>query len=141
MPPGPVPKRKDQLRRRNASEPVDTVTLSGRVEVPDLDLVAVHPLARDLYDSLKESGQSMFYEPSDWQRARLMVSMLSDLLTTDGKRSSMMYAAIQQDLRDLMVCEADRRRLKMEIDRTPADTSEQDARVSQMAAYRRVAGR
>jgi hypothetical protein len=109
--------------------------------VPELGLADVHPLARDLYDSLKESGQSMYYEPSDWQRARLMVDMLSNLLYDPVKRSSMMYTAIQQDLKDLMVCEADRRRLKMEIDRTPADTSEQDARVSQMAAYRRAAGR
>lgn len=114
--------------------------MSGAVVVPELGLVDVHPLARDLYESLKDSGQSLYYEPSDWQRARLMVEMLSSLLYEPGKRSSMMYAAIQQDLRDLMVCEADRRRLKLEIERGGADTSAEDARVAQMAAYRRVAG-
>lgn len=135
---GPVPKRQDQRRRRNKTQPVDTVQVSGAVEIPDLGLTDVHPLAKDLYESLKTSGQARFYEPSDWQRARLMVDMLSDLLYSD-KRSSMMYSAIQQDLRDLMVCEADRRRLKMEIQRGEADSSEQDARVAQMAAYRRAA--
>lgn len=138
--PGPVPKRSDQRRRRNKAEPTDTVTLSQTVAVPELGLTDVHPLARDLYDSLKESGQSLYYEPSDWQRARLMVEMLSSLLYEPGKRSSMMYVAIQQDLRDLMVCEADRRRLKLEIERGASDTSAEDARVAQMAAYRRVAG-
>ncbi|HEY9417868.1 MAG TPA: hypothetical protein VIQ30_24175 [Pseudonocardia sp.] len=138
--PGPPPKRQDQRRRRNAGDPVDTVRLSHAVSVPELGLTDVHPLARDLYDSLKDSGQSMYYEPSDWQRARLMVDMLSNMLYDPIKRSSMMYTAIQQDLKDLMVCEADRRRLKLEIERGPSDTSERDARVSQMAAYRRVAG-
>jgi len=138
--PGPPPKRQDQRRRRNATDPVTTVKLTHSVPVPDLGLDNVHPLARDLYNSLKESGQSMYYEPSDWQRARLMVDMLSNLLYDPVKRSSMMYTAIQQDLKDLMVCEADRRRLKLEVERGSADTSEQDARVSQMAAYRRVAG-
>jgi hypothetical protein len=114
--------------------------MSRSVPIPELGLPYAHPLARDIYESLKESGQSMFYEPSDWQRARLMVEMLSGLLNGGVQRSSMMYAAIQQDLKDLMVCEADRRRLKMEIQRGTPDTSEQDARVSQMAAYRRAAG-
>lgn len=139
--PGPAPKRSDQRRRRNRAEPVDTVALSHSVPVPELALTDVHPLARDLYESLKDSGQSMYYEPSDWQRARIMVEMLSFLLRDESKRSSMMYGAIQQDLRDLMVCESDRRRLKIEVERGAADTSEQDARVSQMAAYRRVSGR
>ena len=136
--PGPPPKRADQRRRQNKTAPVDTVALSERVPVPELALTGVHPLAADLFESLKTSGQSMYYEPSDWQRARLMVEMLSHMLFS-GRRSSQMYAAIQQDLRDLMVCEADRRRLRIEIERGSTDTSEHDAQVAQMAAYRRVA--
>lgn len=136
----PIPKRSDQRRRRNLASAVDTVTMSEPVVVPELALTDVHPLAADMYESLKSSGQSQYFEPSDWQRARLMCEMLSRLLYA-GKLSSMLYTAIQQDMAALLMTEADRRKLRMEIDRGAADTSAEDAKVSQMAAYRKVAGR
>lgn len=134
----PIPKRSDQRRRRNLASAVDTVTMSEPVVVPELALTDVHPLAADMYESLKSSGQSQYFEPSDWQRARLMCEMLSRLLYA-GKLSSMLYTAIQQDMAALLMTEADRRKLRLEIDRGAADTSAEDAKVSQMAAYRRAA--
>lgn len=137
--PGPIPKRSDQRRRRNASSQVDSVAVAGPVDVPKLALTDVHPIAADMYRSLTESGQSRYFEPSDWQRARLMCEMVSRLLNA-GKLSSMLYTAIQQDMNSLLFTEGERRKVRMEIERGAADTSEQDARVSQMAAYRRAAG-
>lgn len=137
--PGPIPKRSDQRRRRNASNQVDTVDMSGPVAIPELALTDVHPIAADMYRSLTESGQARYFEPSDWQRARLMCEMVSRLLEA-GKVSSMLYAAIQADMNALLFTEGERRKARMEIERGAADTSQQDARVSQMAAYRRVAG-
>lgn len=137
--PGPIPKRSDQRRRRNASNQVDSVSIAGAVDVPKLALTDVHPIAADMYRSLTESGQSRYFEPSDWQRARLMCEMVSRLLSA-GKLSSMLYAAIQQDMNSLLFTEGERRKVRMEIERGAADTSAQDARVSQMAAYRRAAG-
>lgn len=134
----PLPKRSDQRRRRNLASAVDTVTMSEPVVVPELALTDVHPLAADLYESLKKSGQSQYFEPSDWQRARLMCEMLSRLLYA-GKLSSMLYVAIQSDMASLMMTEADRRKLRLEIERGAADTSAEDAKVSQMAAYRKAA--
>lgn len=136
--PGPVPKRSDQRRRKNLANAVDTVTMSEPVAIPELALTDVHPLAKDMYESLTESGQSQYFEPSDWQRARIMCEMLSRLLYAD-KLSSMLYTAIQTDMAALMTTEAERRRLRVEIERGAADTSAQDAKVSQMAAYRRAA--
>lgn len=137
--PGPIPKRSDQRRRRNASSQVDSVAVPGPVDVPDLALTDVHPIAADMYRSLTKSGQSRYFEPSDWQRARLMCEMVSRLLNA-GKLSSMLYTAIQQDMNSLLFTEGERRKVRMEIERGAADTSAQDARVSQMAAYRRAAG-
>src|SRR5882757_6354402 len=71
------PKRSDQLIRRNIPEtPVEKITAIGAVPIPELDLtslgaVRVHPLVVDFYESLKESAQNKFFEPSDWQTARL----------------------------------------------------------------------
>lgn len=138
--PGPIPKRSDQRRRRNLSSVVDTVSLAESVEAPALNLENVHPIAADMYESLKRSGQAQYFEPTDWQRARLMCEMVSRLLYA-GKLSSMLYTAIQQDMAALLFTEADRRRVRMEIERGSVDTSEYDAKVSTMAAYRRATGR
>jgi hypothetical protein len=136
--PGPVPKRSDQRRRRNKVD-LDRVQIDTEVLVPELNLPGdLHPVAVDFYESLRISGQAQYFEPSDWQRARVFVSLLSDVLYS-SKPSSMMYAALQSDMQALLVSEGDRRKVRMEIDRLPADTSVEDAKVAQMNRYRRVA--
>lgn len=122
---GPVPKRSSQRRRRNAVV-VDHVEVPGSVVVPDLDLVDAHPLAVSLYESLKASGQCRYYEPSDWQRARIMCHLLSQQLKT-GRPSAMFYAALQRDMDSLLVTEAERRRVRVEIDRVVEDQDERAA--------------
>ncbi|MHD0009251.1 hypothetical protein ACQX2I_11800 [Corynebacterium diphtheriae] len=87
--PGPVPKRSDQRRRRNK----DT---TGLHIVKDLPATAKakpprvspnwHPLMKDWFRSLKESGQSAFYEPSDWQTARLLAEVMSQELRALNQR-------------------------------------------------------
>jgi hypothetical protein len=136
---GHVPKRSIQRRRRNAVA-IDRVGVAEQVVVPDLDLEDVHPLARDFYESLRTSGQSRWYEPSDWQRARIFTALLSKQLFK-GSSSSMMYAALQKDMDALLVSEAERRRVRMEVERLASDTSVVDAKVSQMARYRQAAGK
>src|ERR1700744_2559935 len=81
------PKRSEELIRRNIPEvPVEKITAIGRVPIPDLDLESlgeqrVHPLVIDFYESLKESAQNKYYEPSDWQTARLAMLVLNQELT------------------------------------------------------------
>lgn len=117
---------------------VDRVQVAERVTVPDCP-EDVHPLARDFYKSLRISGQARWYEPSDWQRARVFTWLLSDQLKT-GRPSSMLYQALQRDMDALLVSEAERRRVRMEVERLPPDTSVEDAKVAQMARYREAAG-
>lgn len=144
----PVPKRSSERRRRNKVD-IDHVQVEGVVTVPDLDIESapdeyrdpkpIHPVARALYESLRTSGQARYYEPSDWQRARVMVFLLSQQLWT-GRPSATMYAALQSDMDALLISEAERRRVRMEIDRAVPDTSADDARVAQMARYRKATG-
>lgn len=136
---GPIPKRDDERVRRNTPEvPTTTVTAIGAVAIPELDLerlgcTEVHPLVVDIYDGLKESAQRRFFEPSDWQHARLTMYVLNDMLVTDGI-GAMKLQAINGMLSDLLVTEGDRRRVRMEIDRKP---STQTASVTSIADHYR----
>lgn len=137
--PGPAPKRSEVRRRRNKQD-IDRVQVAGTVEPPDLGIEDAHPLAVDLYEALKESGQARWYEPSDWARARLLVWSLSKMLDS-GRPSAMLLAALQKDMDALLVSEAERRRVRMEIERGAADNSAEQAKVAQMEKYRRAAAR
>lgn len=105
--PGPIPKRTEERRRRNKPDrPVDRVAVEGEVDdlfgdgepdpavevrhqITEVLEPAVkppaseewHELVIELYDSLSQSGQKIFYEPSDWAVARILCESLSrDLL-------------------------------------------------------------
>jgi hypothetical protein len=64
---------------------------------------------------------------------------LSKMLHT-GRPSAMLLAALQKDMDALLVSEAERRRVRMEIERGAPDDSAERAKVAQMEAYRRAAG-
>lgn len=115
---GPVPKRSDQRVRRNKDEagPAEKVTALGSVEVPPLGLEDPHPLIVDFYESLKDSAQSRYYEPSDWQFARFTLHF-ADKLVKSGKPSSQMLAAVNAALTELLVSEGARRRVRLEVER------------------------
>ncbi len=75
---GPVPKRSDQRRRTNEPvRPIDHVE-SGSTSPsgPPAD-ETWHPVAFAWYESLAKSGQSTFYEPSDWATAFLIAESMS----------------------------------------------------------------
>lgn len=115
--PGPVPKRSDQRVRRNKDVvDLDVVEVEGDVIVPELGLVDPHPLVADLYASLADSGQSKFYEPSDWEFARLTCHFLDNQVKT-SKPSGQMLAVLHSMMTDLLIAEGARRRVRLEIER------------------------
>jgi hypothetical protein len=134
---GPVPKRSTERRRRNAASQVEVVKLEGlgKVPVPDADLTW-HPIALDWYRSLAESGQSQFYEPSDWQAARYVAQVMSLNLKQRGKISSVLFASVWAAMGDLLTTEADRRRVRMEIERGDTEGEQTPAGVTAIADYR-----
>lgn len=134
---GPVPKRSTERRRRNASAKVEPVKLVGLgpVPVPDPD-PAWHPIALGWYRSLAESGQSMYYEPSDWQAARYVAEVMSRNLKQAKKISSELFKGVWTAMGDLLTTEADRRRVRMEIERGDDEGEQLPAGVTAIAGYR-----
>lgn len=115
---GPAPQRSDETIRRNIGEPIDTITIIGPIEIPDLDLGITHPLVTDLYQSMKDSAQAKYYEPSDWQYARLTFHVLNEMLLA-GAVGAMKLTAVNQMLTSLLLTEGDRRRVRIEVERNP----------------------
>ena len=143
MPPGPVPKKDAERRRRNktpesgrslSSIPAEVVNvdelLAGDVEipVPDEDW---HPIARQVYEAQVRSGQVIWMEPSDWAMLYLLCESISrDLnpqvvgITEDGdvvkdviplKGASL--SSYLKAFEALLMAEGGRRRLRIELER------------------------
>lgn len=111
--PGPPPKRSDQRRRRNAPAiPIEKVE-GAAASQPELGL-EVHPLVADWYAALSLGPEAQFYTPAMWQRARIVARMLDGVITA-GRPSSQMYAALQADMKSLLVDAGELRRLGIEV--------------------------
>jgi hypothetical protein len=132
--PGPVPKHSDERMRRNSDViPTEKVEAYGDVVMPALDLpFEPHPMVVDWYESLRMSAQSKFYEPSDWEYARLAAFIMNNILNS-ARPSPEMFKALQSAMSNLLVTEGDRRRLRIEIARQPAkvDVDESEALIMQ----------
>lgn len=137
---GRPPKRAADRVRRNKVD-IDTVKVSGDVPVPDAD-ASWHQIAIDWYESLARSGQSNYYEPSDWALAQYAAHMMSHNLT-QARPSSEWFKGVWAAANDLMSTEASRRRLRMEIERAgrsgdsvPPAATGTDGKVSRLDDYR-----
>jgi len=117
---GPVPKRSDERIRRNKDDvEVTKIDAAGEVDQPPLGFDDPHPVISDLWDSLGESAQNQYYEPSDWQYARFVLHF-ADGLIKSSRPSAQMFQGIHSALADLLVSEGSRRRVRMEIERANA---------------------
>ncbi len=137
---GPVPKRADQRRRRNTEGgTITTGPAAGNVTVPPASR-DWHPAAKRWYRALRDSGQSQFYEPSDWAEAWVAAQVLSEMLSAD-KLSAMLFAAWQGATARLLVTEGDRRRVRIELERGSQEDPDEKAGVTEMDKWRgRLAG-
>ena len=126
---GPIPKRDEERIRRNIPEdPTVTIQAIGVVEIPELGDVSfdgeTHPLITDMYESIKQSAAVKYYEPTDWQFARLALHTLNAELVAARQQGrpigAMKLTAINQMLSALLLTEGDRRRVRLEIERAPA---------------------
>lgn len=111
--PGPPPKRSDQRRRRNAPAiPIEKVDGAAAAQ-PDLG-ITVNAIVADWYAALALGPEARYYTPAMWQRARIVAQMLSGVLDS-GRPSSQMYAALQTDMKSLLVDAGELRRLGIEV--------------------------
>lgn len=130
---GPVPKRSSERRRRNRQEPTDTLAVAGAAAERPRPNGRWHPTARRWYVSLAESGQAVFFEPSDWAGAYLVAEMMSTL-SRAPRPSSQMFAALWSAMNDLLTTEGSRRRVRLEIERGAGE--EKPAGVTALDDYR-----
>lgn len=140
--PGPAPKPESQRRRRNKPKSfgeAEPEVVAAAVDAPELGIDGAHHLVVDLYASLAESVEGRFYSPADWQRARLEMHYLNELLLGDKTPGAMAWATVQSALGSLLVSPADKRRLGIELQRKQVD-SDEDAAVLQMAEYAKRLG-
>lgn len=112
--PGPVPKRSEERRRRNKTG-VEQAPAVGDVEVPDVD-ESWHPIAQRWYLSLASSGQSQFFEPSDWESAQYVAEAMSINLSA-SRFSAQLFASVWSAMGELLSTEGARRRARLEIER------------------------
>lgn len=132
---GPVPKRSDQKRHRVKSQgPVLKTAPASPVFDPPPAEESWHPLMREWYRSLGESGQSAFMEPSDWATARIAAFALSQELA-GGSVSAAMLREFMAVASQLMTTEGARRRLRVELQRGPQVVEDREAE-DVMKAYR-----
>lgn len=151
---GPIPKRSNQRRRENKPDiDVAAAPAAAKVKVPKAD-PKWHPVAAQWFASLAESGQSVFYEPSDWATAYLIAESISrelspqpisigsggdariEMVSAPPKGASL--AAWLKGMTVLMVTEGDRRRARVELQRATA--AEEHADVSHLDSYRQRFG-
>lgn len=137
---GPIPKRSNErMGHRSKAELAAVTKVPGaqRVTVPRVN-PKWHPIAKRWYRALKESGQSQFYEPSDWAAAYYVAEAMTRNLEA-GRFSAQMFAAIWSAMNDLLTTEGDRRRVQIELQRGGPDP-EVPAGVAAIADYRAALG-
>lgn len=128
---GPIPKRDAERVRRNITEDSTvTVQMNGLVTIPELGDIShlgeTHSLVEEIYESIKQSASVKYFEPTDWAYARLTMHTLNaELISAKhlGKPiGAMKLTAITTMLSALLLTEGDRRRARLEIERTTSDS-------------------
>lgn len=136
---GPIPKRSDERIRRNKVEGLEKVQAIGTVRRPPLDMPDAHPVTVDLYQSLRDSAQSKYYEPSDWQYARLALHFADQLLKS-SRPSAQLLVTVNQMLSSLLVSEGDRRRVRLEVERNQSNDGAEVLQVADLFRQRLMQG-
>lgn len=118
--PGPVPKRSEERIRRNKPEyEITTIEAVGNVEQPDLGFDDPHPITVEIWESMAQSAQAQYYEPTDWSYAKFVLHHADQQLKT-SRPSAQMFQGITSSFGDLLLSEGARRRVAMEIERNKA---------------------
>lgn len=129
---GPAPKRNEQRQRRNKDAILQEVEItSAPASQPPTDQ-SWHPAARRIWDAMGNSGQTKFYEATDWAYAQFMCDLITDYMTA-GKGNGQMVSSILSGLSSLMLTEGDRRRAGVELQRV--DTNAQNTIVEDMTSW------
>lgn len=92
------------------------VQVPGEVKRPPMPR-GLHPIARNAWRALEQSGQAQYFEPTDWAASRLLVEQLSRELAKDKPITASAFRVIWDAMQSLLMTESSRRRVRMEVDR------------------------
>jgi hypothetical protein len=129
---GPVPKRSEQRRRRNKVE-IDSAPNSTGTKLGPPCPRWLTGLGGKWYQSLRTSGQAVYYTDSDWTAALVVARGIQAF---EDKPSAVMLAAILSGFGSLAATEGERRRLRIELERGGQADPDAEAGVAQMDAWR-----
>jgi len=132
---GPVPARSEQRRRRNKVH-IDTAPSSTAKRGPDAP-EELGGLALAWYESLRTSGQSVYYADSDWTSALIIARAVEAF---ESRPTAHMLASILSGFGSLAATEGDRRRLRIELERASVDADEEAAVTALDEWQRRLSG-
>lgn len=135
--PGPPPKRSENRRRRNKPrQPIESGEAAEEFAPPTAKKTWA-PAVRQWYEALAKSGQSTYYEPSDWATAYLIAENMNRDFQGGGISGSSMGAYLRA-MSSLLVLEGDRRRVQVELQRGKAEAD--DSHLPNLDDYRKRAG-
>lgn len=142
----PIPKRSDQLHDKRPSRLEGLTQLAVNnpyYEQPEPN-PDWHPIAMQWYESLPKSGQSHYYQASDWATA----VMCADLISREFHRaddpeskkgiSPMMIHEIFTQAGNLLTTEGERRRLRLELIRAEKNDDSEEV-VTALEQYKQYA--
>jgi len=121
---GRTPKRStERMGHRTKAElaSVDRIEVAGIVSQPPPQ-PGWHPIAQMWYMALGESGQAIFYEPSDWAAAQYVAEVVSINLSSP-KFSAQLFVGAWSAMNDLMTTEGSRRRVRVELERAQGEAN------------------
>jgi hypothetical protein len=76
-----------------------------------------HPIALAWFRSLGVSGQSQFYEASDWASAVWIAEAMTRGLNSTKGFSAVLFAAVNAAMTELLTTEGSRRRARIELEK------------------------
>lgn len=135
---GPLPKRSNERmghRSKAEKEATDKVSVPGKVKIPPAN-PEWHHIARTWYESIKDSGQCRFFEPSDWAAAQYVAEAIHRTLGRDKGMSAQLFTAAWSAMNDLLTTEGSRRRVRLELERADAGETPKSRQVAAIANYR-----
>ncbi len=124
---GVVPKHSTQRRRRNLDGRPETIEVGRSLAKAPALRAGIHPLAAAWYESLRDSDQSRFYQPSDWMTAQLIAEAIDEFARV---RRAALLDTILRGSTVLLATEGDRRRMRLELTRKGQDDDEHAAVVA-----------
>ena len=136
----PIGQKRDHRERDrpgDAGSPVTRLPTRGVVKVPPASR-SWHPIARQWYKSLDQSGHVGAYEPSDWAAAQLVAHQMSalvrDMESSGEPIKASAFQAIWVAMGDLLTTETARRKAQVVLT-SPGRDPEQEESTAVMQHY------